>query len=210
MTTIPNKSCRVEGGSTPAQRSAGLDKALDCLEFMPLSLTPLEVPSFDPGEHQVIDAETAYVFKIVGSRERAERIVASLNAAAKVASTPASSEPVAWQFQALSGMWSNCGTPDPEDLKKEPHRFRALVVAHQPAAGAEREALRKLVDVVWNEATESTAVPSTKWADKLIDKVFPATSLSPVRSVKKTKTTFMERLRSDAEARAALKGGSHE
>jgi len=127
-----------------------------------------------------------------------------------LAPTPPSSAPVAWQFQTLSGMWSNCGIPDPEDLKKEPHRFRALVVAHQPAAGAEREALRKLVDVVWNEATESTAVPSTKWADKLIDKVFPATSLSPVRSVKKTKTTFMERLRSDAEARAALKGDSHE
>lgn len=33
-----------------------------------------------------------------------------------------------------------------------------------------RVELRKLVDVVWSEATESTAVPSTKWADKLIDR----------------------------------------
>lgn len=28
--------------------------------------------------------------------------------------------------------------------------------------------LRRLVDIVWNEATESTAVPSTDWADRLI------------------------------------------
>lgn len=33
-----------------------------------------------------------------------------------------------------------------------------------------RADLRRLVDVVWNEATESIAVPSTKWADKLIDR----------------------------------------
>jgi hypothetical protein len=33
-----------------------------------------------------------------------------------------------------------------------------------------RDDLRRLIDVVWNEATESTAVPSTNWADRLIDK----------------------------------------
>lgn len=32
--------------------------------------------------------------------------------------------------------------------------------------------LRELVDLVWNTATESTEVPSTKWADELITKVF--------------------------------------
>ncbi|MFE0784119.1 hypothetical protein [Serratia bockelmannii] len=37
-----------------------------------------------------------------------------------------------------------------------------------------RQSLRELVDVVWNEATESTAVPDTAWADRLIDKVFPS------------------------------------
>ncbi len=31
-----------------------------------------------------------------------------------------------------------------------------------------RKELRRLVDIVWNEATESTAVPSTNWADRLI------------------------------------------
>lgn len=35
-----------------------------------------------------------------------------------------------------------------------------------------QEKLRELVDVVWNTATESTEVPSTKWADELITKVF--------------------------------------
>lgn len=36
----------------------------------------------------------------------------------------------------------------------------------------DRRQLRALVDVVWNEATESTAVPDTPWADRMIDKVF--------------------------------------
>ncbi|GKV75578.1 hypothetical protein PEC106568_07520 [Pectobacterium carotovorum subsp. carotovorum] len=34
--------------------------------------------------------------------------------------------------------------------------------------------LRELVDVVWQEAKESTEMPSTKWADELIGRVFPA------------------------------------
>lgn len=41
-----------------------------------------------------------------------------------------------------------------------------------PVSAPARIELRKLVDVVWNECSESTAVPSTKWADKLIDRVF--------------------------------------
>lgn len=45
----------------------------------------------------------------------------------------------------------------------------------QPA----RQELRKLVNVVWNEATESTAVPSTNWADKLIDRVFGLDAAQP-------------------------------
>ena len=39
----------------------------------------------------------------------------------------------------------------------------------------DRSMLRQLVDVVWSEAKESTEVPSTKWADQLIGKVFPGT-----------------------------------
>jgi hypothetical protein len=126
-----------------------------------------------------------------------------------LAPTPPSSEPVAWMSE-YDGHTDATTDPDTVRLWSETLHRRIMPLYTHQAAGAEREALRKLVDVVWNEATESTAVPSTKWADKLIDKVFPATSLSPVRSVKKTKTTFMERLRSDAEARAALKGDSHE
>ena len=30
--------------------------------------------------------------------------------------------------------------------------------------------LRRIVDRAWNEATESTAVPSTDWADRIIDR----------------------------------------
>ncbi len=40
--------------------------------------------------------------------------------------------------------------------------------------------LRELVDVVWQEAKESTEVPSTKWADELIGKVFPSAQVLPV------------------------------
>ncbi|MGY6270857.1 hypothetical protein ACXIUT_14285 [Achromobacter denitrificans] len=42
----------------------------------------------------------------------------------------------------------------------------------------DRQRLHNLVDVVWNEATESTAVPDTPWADRLIDKVFPSLAAS--------------------------------
>lgn len=71
---------------SPSVTGAGALRELDCYEFMPLSLVPLADPNHDPGEHQVMDAETAYIFKIMGSRERAERIVAALNAAALAAS----------------------------------------------------------------------------------------------------------------------------
>lgn len=42
-----------------------------------------------------------------------------------------------------------------------------------PATSApDRNQLRELVDMVWNEATESETVPSTADADRIIDKVF--------------------------------------
>ncbi|MBE5221629.1 hypothetical protein IG608_09140 [Pectobacterium sp. A113-S21-F16] len=40
--------------------------------------------------------------------------------------------------------------------------------------------LRELVDVVWQDAKESTEVPDTEWADELIGKVFPAAQALPV------------------------------
>jgi|GEM_PF-4165094 len=43
----------------------------------------------------------------------------------------------------------------------------------------DRSMLRKLVDLVWNEAKESTEVPSTKFADQLIDTVFSASPAKP-------------------------------
>lgn len=33
-----------------------------------------------------------------------------------------------------------------------------------------REQLRLLIDLVWNEATESQEVPYTAWADEIIDR----------------------------------------
>jgi len=49
-----------------------------------------------------------------------------------------------------------------------------------PASAAPaRQQLRELVDLVWNEATESTAVPETPWADRLIDRVFGSAAPSP-------------------------------
>ncbi|MBN3270167.1 hypothetical protein CUR95_24205 [Bordetella bronchiseptica] len=53
-----------------------------------------------------------------------------------------------------------------------------LAAALASAPVADRQRLRELVDVVWNEATESTAVPDTPWADRMIDRVFPAGSAS--------------------------------
>ncbi len=37
-----------------------------------------------------------------------------------------------------------------------------------PQVQVSRTDLRRLVDLVWNEATESQAVPSTEWADRMI------------------------------------------
>lgn len=53
---------------------------------------------------------------------------------------------------------------------------RAGIKASAPVA--DRQRLRELVDVVWNEATESTALPDTPWADRLIDKVYPSLAAS--------------------------------
>ena len=47
---------------------------------------------------------------------------------------------------------------------------------------ASRQQLRKLIDVVWNTVTESEEVPSTKWADELIDKVFGSSVITAVDS----------------------------
>ena len=65
----------------PACSFEVIKSALDCQEYMPLTLKPLDDPNHDPGEHWVLDAATAYLFRIGGSRECAERIVATLNAA---------------------------------------------------------------------------------------------------------------------------------
>lgn len=40
-----------------------------------------------------------------------------------------------------------------------------------------RSILRKIVDESWRAATESSQVPSTKWADKIIDKVLQEESV---------------------------------
>jgi len=60
-----------------------MPKALDCMEYMPLNVRPLG-DDMDEGEHWVIDADNAYVFKLCCSHERAERIVAALNSAYSV------------------------------------------------------------------------------------------------------------------------------
>ncbi|MFM9867093.1 hypothetical protein [Achromobacter xylosoxidans] len=76
---------------------------------------------------------------------------------------------------------------DPELLYRSPVmddvvRIRVALdecsAALASAPVADRQRLRELVDVVWNEATESTAVPDTPWADRLIDKVFPSLAAS--------------------------------
>lgn len=93
----------------------------------------------------------------------------------------------------------------------------ALVTTPQPAAGWDRAALRKLVDVVWNEATESTAVPSTRWSDRMIDAVrreapAPAVDLTNHHNALKCPycnpegLTFASPDTAEARLREALKG----
>lgn len=51
-------------------------------------------------------------------------------------------------------------------------RIRALPLPDQHAADAGRDFLRRVVDVAWQAATESAAVPSTDWADRIIAKAW--------------------------------------
>lgn len=52
----------------------------------------------------------------------------------------------------------------------------ALIVVNQELdtfkrlAGDSQALLRNVVDIAWNEATESTTVPSTDWADRIIER----------------------------------------
>jgi hypothetical protein len=81
--------------------------------------------------------------------------------------------------------WLGWFSPPPQiDIQQSEFLQAAIVEAmkwsasppEQPAADpvTGRDQLRKLVDIVWNEATESKQVPSTKWADRMIDRAFPA------------------------------------
>lgn len=58
------------------------------------------------------------------------------------------------------------------------HQLFLSPAALQASPVADRQRLRDLVDLVWNEATESTAVPDTPWADRMIDQVFPCLAAS--------------------------------
>lgn len=50
---------------------------------------------------------------------------------------------------------------------------RIIEYGRIPAPDLERDALRKLVDIVWSDAAESPTYLSTEWADRLIDQAFP-------------------------------------
>lgn len=57
---------------------------------------------------------------------------------------------------------------------------RRILYAAPPLPVVLQTLLRELVDVVWQDAKESTEVPSTEWADELIGKVFPPAQAQPV------------------------------
>jgi len=74
---------------------------------------------------------------------------------------------------------------DGETFRKSDIDHHAAVVYYTapPAASApDRNQLRELVDMVWNEATESETVPSTADADRIIDKVFHGIVQEPASS----------------------------
>jgi hypothetical protein len=43
-----------------------------------------------------------------------------------------------------------------------------------------KKELYNLIDITWNEATESTTVPSYDWSDKIIAKWLHGTEINPV------------------------------
>ena len=80
---------------------------------------------------------------------------------------PAASQQVAWRWFDGRGYNSTTDKRRADELVKDGVPVEALALI-QP----NREQLRHLVDVVWNAVTESEEVPSTEWADELIDKAF--------------------------------------
>lgn len=92
-----------------------------------------------------------------------------LAAASALASAPAPN-------QATSGGMFYEGLFEGETERQRDRRLKWMKTMRPASAPVAfyRQSLRDLVDVVWKEATESTAVPDTAWADRLIDKVFPS------------------------------------
>ena len=86
----------------------------------------------------------------------------------------AAKEPVAWR--CASGTLAErrlvtVNKPVADSWRDEGCKVVPLFTA-APLPVVPQTLLRELVDVVWQEAKESTEVPSTKWADELIGKVF--------------------------------------
>ncbi|KAK51366.1 hypothetical protein [Bordetella bronchiseptica] len=121
-------------------------------------------------------AACAHQFHFFGDQK--ERRCNRCNVVESKASTPVA-EPIQWPTMPASKGQSPVLFEDgyAEGWAKCMDECRRAV-SGASAPVADRHQLRALVDVVWNEATESTAVPDTPWADRLIDKVFPSLSAS--------------------------------
>lgn len=74
------------------------------------------------------------------------------------------------------------GFPIDRRLNTEEGYTTPLYTAPPAASAPDRNQLRELVDMVWNEATESETVPSTADADRIIDKVFHGIVQEPASS----------------------------
>ncbi|WP_232487453.1 hypothetical protein [Pectobacterium parmentieri] len=87
-----------------------------------------------------------------------------------------------WEIECHTSFHEHIAKGDPRDVAA----YCAFMWYHGwktealPLPVVPQTLLRELVDVVWQDAKESTEVPSTEWADELIGKVFTAAQVLPV------------------------------
>ena len=112
------------------------------------------------------------------------KVLTALNATLRAA--PAQGEPVAWRakFKGHDSFILYYSNPLHIEAERQDLEYsQPLYASPVPPA---REVLRHLVDIVWQHATESTAVPFTKTADMLIDRAAspssPALDVGPLNS----------------------------
>ncbi|MEI7407934.1 hypothetical protein [Pectobacterium aroidearum] len=149
------------------EAESGMSREMACIRHA------LDIPPDQSVQSGVVDAFVRLNGEILELRNRL------------VAYDRAAKEPV-YQYQSgicndengeTDWYWDDCDKGFYDQYAADRRR---ILYAAPPLPVVPQTLLRELVDVVWQDAKESTEVPSTEWADELIGRVFPAAQTLPV------------------------------